>query len=163
MEEELLFIEFNVTTWLLKTNSGLNSYQLLQTITGDGNVNEEDRDGSFAGVDESAPSATAATLSGGKSPKSKRSSGATKKEDRTADWSTSSSSESSAAEELKFPLANGSHRDLKGVMDIGVTPALQRRRERAERQQQEADHRSVSPIDADPIYSPPRNIWKRIY
>ena len=138
----------------------------MQTITGDGNAHDEESASCSEDVTtdhlKMAHTVTAALKSAKKKEKHHH-----LKEislDQPADdWSTSSSSESSPNEDVKFPMPNGSHRDLKGVMDMGVTPALQRRRERAERQrslireQEEVGRRSATPLDEDGTSPLPRN------
>ena len=138
--------------------AGLNSFQLLQTITSDQ-------------LDENGVS-SADELTDNRKHQQQLATSQSKKHltllanELAADksfnqWSSSSSSESSSPlDDVKLHLLNGSQAHPSGSTEVGVTPALRRRRERAERQrsllreQEEASRDLLTVLppadDADP-------------
>ncbi|XP_046444572.1 uncharacterized protein LOC124194434 isoform X4 [Daphnia pulex] len=130
-------------------NKRLNSFQLLQTVTGDGKNQEED----ISSGEEHGAIVRKLTASQSKKHLALL---ANELADKSFNqWSSSSSESSCSMEDVKQHMLNGSksHVDLKDVNDVGVTPALRRRRERAERQrslireQEDAARMSPSQIE----------------
>lgn len=109
--------------------AGLNSFQLLQTITGGDQLEEN----GVSSADEQTDKR--------KSNQSKNHLALLANElatDKSFNQWSSSSESSSPLEDVKIHLLNGSqagvHPAQTGPNEVGVTPALRRRRERAERQ-----------------------------
>ena len=121
----------------------MNSFQLLQTITGDAKGNHDDDDEEEESAEELESSA-ARRLSASQCSKKHLTLLANElAADKTLNgqWSSSSSDSSSPMDDVKLHMLNGSHShaDVKGANEMGVTPALRRRRERAEKQRCEQE------------------------
>ncbi|KZS12793.1 Uncharacterized protein APZ42_022001 [Daphnia magna] len=131
-------------------NKRLNSFQLLQTVTVDGKGQEEDE--LFSGEE---PNTIVRKLTASQSKKHLALLANELADKSFNQWSSSSSESSGSMEDVKQHMLNGSqsHIDLKGVNDVGVTPALRRRRERAERQRslirEQEDASRLSPSQMD--------------
>ena len=94
--------------------TGLNSFQLLQTITGNGKRKEEENEGSSAEELEAVKHKISTSTS-----KKHLAMLKTDLADKNQ-WSSSSSDSLSVNEDIKKHLPNGSHADFKG--DSSTTP-----------------------------------------
>ena len=119
----------------------MNSFQLLQTITGDGKGNHDDEGEDSAEELESSAARRLCTSQSSKKHLNLLANELAADKTLNGQWSSSSSDSSSPIEDVKLHMLNGSHShaDLKGANEVGVTPALRRRRERAEKQRCEQE------------------------